>query len=169
MRPVLLAALVVALLPSSAAFAQTAGGCEVLVVTIGGASLPDLLAAPELRSLAAAGGAALMNGRADAVDELRGVADRAGADTGLCLVEMDPGAGPADAARVLASGVAEAPEEDVLVLVLSASASAASAAEGDELGTAILARGDLATLLETSGEPRALTSDSSRRAGVVAD
>jgi hypothetical protein len=167
-RRVLLAALVVAFLPGGSALAQTAR-CEVLVVTIGGSSLPDLLAVPELSSLAAAGGSALMNGRADAVEELRGVAERAGEDAGLCLVETAPGAGPADAARVVASGVAEAAGEDVLVLVLSGSPSAATAADGDELGAMVLAHGDPGTLLEATGVPKALTSDSTRRAGVVAD
>ena len=56
-----------------------------------------------------------------------------------------------------------------LALIVSTSASAASAAEGDELGTVIAAWGDPAELLEAQGEPHALTSDSTRRPGVVAD
>jgi hypothetical protein len=60
-------------------------------------------------------------------------------------------------------------DDPVLVIVLSASPSAASATDGDELGTVIAAWGDPAELLEATGEPHALTSDSTRRAGVVAD
>jgi hypothetical protein len=54
-------------------------------------------------------------------------------------------------------------------MVVATSPSAASAADGDELGTVIAAWGDPAELLEATGEPRALTSGSTRRAGVVAD
>ena len=54
-------------------------------------------------------------------------------------------------------------------MIVSASPSAASAADGDELGTVIAAWGDPAELLDAQGEPHALTSDSTRRPGVVAD
>ena len=54
-------------------------------------------------------------------------------------------------------------------MVVATSPSAASAADGDELGTVIAAWGDPDELLEAEGEPHALTSDSTRRAGVVAD
>ena len=56
-----------------------------------------------------------------------------------------------------------------LILVISASPSGASAADGDELGTVIAAWGDPNELLNADGPPRALTSDSTRRPGVVAD
>ena len=59
--------------------------------------------------------------------------------------------------------------EPTLAMVVSASPSAASAADGDELGTVIAAWGDPDELLDAQGEPHALTSDSTRRAGVVAD
>jgi len=59
-------------------------------------------------------------------------------------------------------------DEPVLVIVLSVSPSASSAADGDELGTVIVAWGDADELLSTEGPPRALTSDSTRRPGVVA-
>jgi hypothetical protein len=162
------AALIGALQPWGIAQAQT-GGCEAIVVSFDGAELPDLLGVPEFESLAVVGGVALMNGRSDAVEELRDVADRVAGEPGLCLTEMEPGSGPADAPSVVASALADTTSDDVLVIVLSGSPGAASAAEGDELGTVILARGDPATLLEASGEPRALTSDSTRRPGVVAD
>ena len=59
--------------------------------------------------------------------------------------------------------------EPIFVMVVATSPSAASAADGDELGTVIAAWGDPDELLEATGEPHALTSDSTRRAGVVAD
>jgi hypothetical protein len=54
------------------------------------------------------------------------------------------------------------------MLIISVSPSAASAADGDELGAVIAAWGDPDELLDAQGEPHALTSDSTRRAGVVA-
>ena len=57
----------------------------------------------------------------------------------------------------------------ILLMIVAVSPSAASAADGDELGTVIAAWGDPAELLEATGEPHALTSDSTRRPGVVAD
>ena len=143
------------------------GDCDVIVVVLDEASLPDLLAVPELRTLGNAGGAGLMNGRSDAVDGLRDVEERAPNDSGLCLARMGPGSTPTDAGQLVGSALAGA-EGDLLAMVLSGSPSAASAADGDELGTVILARGDPETLLEATGEPRALTSDSTRRPGVVA-
>jgi hypothetical protein len=144
--------------------AQTPG-CEALVVVVEGASLPEMLAVPELRALATAGGAGLMNGRSDAVGALRELERRA--EGGLCLIATERGLSPADAARSIEEAL---PGSDpALVMVISDRPSNPSADEGDELGTVILARGDPEMLLEESGEPRALTSDSTRRTGVVAD
>jgi hypothetical protein len=148
------------------ATAQTPG-CEALVIVFDEASLPELLAAPALRSLAAAGGVGLMNGRSDAVEALRDLEARA--EGGLCLVEMDPGSTPIDVARSIEDQLLPGSTDPTLVMAISASSSEASAADGDELGTVIIAKGDPARLLEASGEPRALTSDSTRRTGVVAD
>jgi hypothetical protein len=55
------------------------------------------------------------------------------------------------------------------MITIATSPSAASAADGDELGTVIAAWGDPNELLNAEGPPRALTSDSTRRPGVVAD
>jgi hypothetical protein len=149
------------------ALAQVSG-CDAIVVVLEDSSLPDLLAVPELQGLAVAGGAALMNGRSDVVrsfvdafgpSEVPGTANRP------CLV---PSEEPADAARLARSSIAEA-EGRILVMILSTSPSSASAADGDELGTVIAAWGDPEELLSARGEPHALTSDSTRRAGVVAD
>jgi hypothetical protein len=141
-----------------------------MVVIIDGASLPDLLAVPDLRALASRGGVALMNGRTGLRTSLLPILDMKEI-TPLPLTNhgVDLGkASPSEAAHVLRDFLEER-SQPTLAMVLSASPSAASAADGDELGTVIAAWGDPDELLQASGEPRALTSDSSRRAGVVAD
>jgi len=149
--------------------AQTAG-CKALVVAFQEASLPDLLAVPELRSLSAAGGVALLNGRADAVTSLRQVTIPATQQQvpPVCWVEMSPGSSPANAAQAIQTAIPELDERS-LVLVVSVSPTSASAADGDELGTVIAAWGDPNELVNADGPLRALTSDSTRRPGVVAD
>ena len=70
-----LAALIIGviLVPTSAT-AQTARH-TALIVIVHGASMPELLEVPTARSLAASGGVALMNGRADARRTLKSVED----------------------------------------------------------------------------------------------
>ncbi|HYY09090.1 MAG TPA: hypothetical protein VFA25_10860, partial [Actinomycetota bacterium] len=118
--------------------------------------------------------AALMNGRADVRAETQLVIDsRTVVPAPVTAHGIQLGrSSPAEAAAVVADwldGRVEGfPRRQVLVIVISASPSAASAADGDELGTVIAAWGDPRTLLTGHGEPRALTSDSTRRAGVLA-
>ncbi|HET9671969.1 MAG TPA: hypothetical protein VFQ40_03880, partial [Actinomycetota bacterium] len=144
--------------------------CRAVVVVLEEASLPALLEVPALRSLAAAGGAALMNGRAD-VTRTFAIFDTPHVDPahppGLCRDHPEPFAEPEDAARLLVDGRARFSDRSLL-MVVSASPSAASAAEGDELGSVIAAWGDPDELLTVDGAPKALTSDSTRRAGIVA-
>lgn len=145
-----------------------------LVVLLEGVSLPELLGDPHLRALASNGGAALMNGRADVRDEMQLVIDSR--DTtpapvtahGIHLRHATPAEASAAVSSWLAGRTGEL-DDPVLVIVLSASPSAASAADGDELGTVIAAWGDPDELLSAEGPPRALTSHSTRRPGVVAD
>ena len=139
---------------------------KALVFVVKRASMPELLQIAELRKLATRGGIALMNGRAGAQNEIRN------------LREVDPERASGllisnvrhldDIAYVLGK-IASVERNPTLLMVVSGSPSATSAADGDELGTVIAAWGDPAELLEATGEPRALTSDSSRRVGVVAD
>jgi hypothetical protein len=155
---------------ASLTVAQTTD-CRAVAIVLEEATLPDLLAVPELRSLAAAGGAALMNGRGD-VYRTFSIFDTPAADPthlpGLCIGFIEPFAEPEDAARDLVDGVRHF-SDDALLMVVSASPSPTAAAEGDELGAVIAAWGDPDELLEAQGEPHALTSDSTRRPGVVAD
>ena len=160
----LAAATVVFATPASAQDAT----CHAIVVEVEGASLRDLLAITELRSMAAVGGAALMNGRADVIDEFIEVfPPETPSSFGLkpCRFASDS---PSAAVRLVTSELEHA-TDPVLAMVISAAPSAASAADGDELGTVIAAWGDPDELLTAEGPARALTSDSSRRPGVVAD
>ena len=145
-----------------------------LVVLMDGVSLPALLRDPQLRALASHGGAALMNGRVSAVDETQLVIDSR--DTtpapvtahGIHLRHGSPGVAAEAVSAWLDGRTGALADQPVLVMVVSVSPSAATAADGDELGAVIAAWGDPDELLEAMGEPRALTSDSTRRAGVVA-
>jgi hypothetical protein len=141
-----------------------------MVVIIDGASLPDLLAVPDLRALASSGGAALMNGRTGLRTSLSPILDMKDiSPLPLTNHGVDLGkASPSEAAQVLRDFLEER-SQPTLAMVVSTSPSSASVVDGDELGTVIAAWGDPAELLEATGKPHALTSDSTRRAGVVAD
>jgi hypothetical protein len=141
---------------------------EAVVIVVDGATLPDLMAVSELRGLAASGGSALMNGRTDLRGTFPATFFPHRAVGRLPFTYLDLGtAPPARAAQAVTDQVVGV-EGSVLVVVVSASPSAASAADGDELGAVIAAWGDPDDLLEADGEPKALTSDSTRRAGIVA-
>jgi hypothetical protein len=141
-----------------------------MVVIIDGASLPDLLAVPDLRALASRGGAALVNGRTGVRTPLLPILDmKEISPLPLTNHGVDLGkASPSEAAQVLRDFLEER-SQPTLAMVVATSPSAASAADGDELGTVIAAWGDPDELLSATGEPHALTSDSTRRPGVVAD
>ena len=142
---------------------------DAIVIILDGASLPDLLAVDELRAVATDGGAALMNGRSDVRQTFPDTFFPARAVGRLPFTYVDLGtAQPSEAARRVTQELRTA-AGPVLLLIISVSPSAASAADGDELGTVIAAWGDPNQLLIAEGPPRALTSDSTRRPGGVAD
>ncbi len=164
MRGILVALFIgVVLVPTSAA-AQTPRH-TALVVIVHEASMPELLEAPIARSLAASGGAALMNGRADARLTLKSLEDLRDDPAQLAIADVRGVGG----LTVLLDEVYLTLRPPSLLMIVAVTPSAASAEDGDELGTVIAAWGDPDELLEASGEPRALTSDSTRRVGVVAD
>jgi hypothetical protein len=137
-----------------------------VVLFVRGASMPDLLEIPQLRALATSGGVALMNGRSGAHREVRELLaaypERADGIAAAHVRGVDSIAPYFDEVQLLL----RAP---MLLMIVATSPSVAAAADGDELGTVIAAWGDPTELLEANGEPKALTSDSTRRAGVVAD
>jgi hypothetical protein len=165
-RRVLLAG-VLALTTSTVAEAVQQPERSALVLFVHGASIPQLLQLSDLRSLAASGGAALMNGRTDARDAVRGLVD-ARDERGAVVSTADFRGTEELRVYLEAHPVLRGLPGDVLLMIVAVSPSAPAAAEGDELGTVIAAWGDPGELLEAEGDPKALTSDSTRRAGVVA-
>ena len=169
MRLALLAGVALSMLAAASASAPSPPDRVAIVVIVDGSSLPDLLAVPELRALASRGGIALMNGRTPVRESLvpsldmHDVSPLPLTNHGIDLRK----ASPAEAAAEISDFLDRHPQPTLAMLV-STSPSAASAADGDELGTVIAAWGDPRALLSGDGEPHALTSDSTRRAGVVA-
>lgn len=165
MRRVAVAAFVGSIAFAAPAAAQSAER-SALVLFVHGASMPELLEVSNLRSLATEGGVALMNGRSDARSEIRGiVSDHPGLEQRVSTTDFRS---VADLSSFL-DEVELVLRPPMLLMVISTRPSAATTADGDELGTVIAAWGDPVELLEAEGDPLALTSDSTRRAGVVAD
>jgi MYXO-CTERM domain-containing protein len=144
-------------------------GSDAIVIILDGASLPDLLAVDELRAVATDGGVALMNGRSDVRQTFPDTFFPNRAVGRLPFTYVDLGTTqPSEAGRRVTEELRTV-AAPALLLIISVAPSAASAADGDELGTVIAAWGDPSELLTAEGRPHALTSDSTRRPGVVAD
>lgn len=149
----------------------------VLVVLVPEVSLEDLMAFPEMQALAAAGGAGVRPGPST----LEGILTegfRTGVvplptsmlDNRLMIVKQDRPAAPlARLGREIRRKAEQFTVERLLVVVAGTSRSAEMEAANDELLPIVLGWGEPATLFESDGEARALTSDSTRRAGVVID
>lgn len=173
-----------ALAPAASAQADPSGR-EVLVFTVDDAALEVLLATPGFDGLAHAGGAALLSvpvpGGATAA-----LHDATGGQIGLVspLLEIDLGSMVAADGRTSSASLCDGAADEVmaaldaseagdtLVIVASSSPPAANEDAGDHLGAIVMAEGApsaLATAMRTvpAGEPHTLTSDSTRRAGVV--
>ncbi len=164
------------------------GDREVLLATMDDAGLADLLATPGFLALAQQGGAALlvMTGAGATLQDFGGAtAPSSGGALPDGLAEIDLGsmAGEtgstspeklAAAAEQLASALDASTAASQLVIVASASPDGATEAAGDHLGALVMATGnpqDLAAAIRaggTDGPLRTLTSDSTRRDGVVA-
>ncbi len=158
----LLLGLSLALLPRGVV-AQEGGERSAVVVRVRGVSFEQLMAIPEVAALARAGGAGLLANRGDVVTLAEGLG---GAER---TVTVDPRAvGGLDAAgRIVREEVAEADAGEVLVIVLGVGASPEMEARGDELRGIAVAVGAPAELFPRAGRAGSLTSDSTRRAGVV--
>ena len=176
-RALLAGAMLVALAPPATGQEPDRG---TVVVEMALASLDDLLSLPSFRTLAAHGGGALMNGRADVEAELNEVLfDEHGhviRRPGLIPMRVsDLGVDPGAVASLVEDALANV-RGPTLVLVVSREPFSRTARQGDELGAVIAAWLDDpadvlnadGTITTTDAEPRALTSDSTRRAGVVA-
>lgn len=160
---------------------------EVLLVRINGATLEDVLATPGLLALAQRGGAALlvMTKAGDPLGDLgrdlfassaRG-SRPSGFKTILVATAMGGGDASPEGLRAavvqLESALAESTASDELVILASDSSTAVGRASGGHLGMVVVAQGsprDLASAMQAAPAatpPKALTSDSTRRDGVV--
>jgi hypothetical protein len=175
-----------ALAPVAASAQADPVGGEVLVFTVDDASLETLLATPGFDGLAHAGGAALLSVSKPGVltTALRDATERR---TGLfmpTIIATDLGSiASADgrtssallcnrAADEVMAALDASEAEDTLVIVASSSPPAANEEAGDHLGAILMAEGApdaLATEMRTApaGELNTLTSNSTRRVGVV--
>lgn len=161
-RPGALLALALPLLLAPAsALAQEPSERSALVVRVDGVSFPELLAIPEVGALARAGGAGLVANAGDVVT----VPGAPG--SGERTIELDAGRmGVEEVGSAIRDAVLDSPGDELLVIVLGGT-SARMHAQKDELPGIVLARGAPSELFPEGGEAGSLTSDSTRRAGVV--
>ena len=173
---------------SPAAAQAGPGDREVLLATMDDAGLADLLATPGFLALAQEGGAALLvmtEAGATLQDFGGAVAPSSGGALPDGLAQLDLGSMADEtgstspeklvaAAEQLASALDASTATSELVLVASASPDGAAEAMGDHLGALVMATGnphELAAAIRAGGTGaplRTLTSDSTRRDGVVA-
>jgi hypothetical protein len=135
-----------------------------------GVSFEELLGVPEILALARAGGAGLMRVQG-AVEPFPPYPELVPGNAPITEWEMDPDAmGGLD---VVGSTIRERVEgadvDEVLVVVMSRTGSAEMRAAKDELHPVVVAVGPPDELFAAQGEPGSLTSDTTRRAGVVTD
>jgi hypothetical protein len=131
---------------------------EVLLFRLPPMSFEQALAVPQIRALARAGGAALLAGGTDGAS-LR--ASVAGADT---YILTQPAS---QLGRAIEARVADAEARPILVVVTSLAPTPAMEAAKDELHPVVMARGSPDALFPDVGRAWSLTSDSTRRSGVV--
>jgi hypothetical protein len=153
--------------PTSAAIASTAPPAAAFAFTIEGASFEQVMAVPQFRALAARGGAALLVPQTPVAAEL----DLAAPDrlTRVDLGTVPPSVGARTfmlraGARVRSMASAHA---SASVLVVGTRPSRAMTAAKDGVLPVVAAEGTPAQLFAPSAAARALTSDSTRRTGVV--
>ncbi len=158
----LLVVLVVASIavPSVAATAQGKGSRAVLVVLADPVPFERLLALPEVAALASAGGAGLL-ANPDDVEPVATVPSSAN----VTSIRLDPS--ESAFGEELAGAVRAVDARQVLVIVTSDAPPSAAGAAGDELAPIVIAAGRPADLFEDPTEAGSVTSDSSRRDGVV--
>lgn len=156
-----LALLLTALAPAGVALAQPAEERSALVVLVPGASFEELLAIPDVASLARAGGAALVANPEDVVgfDEANIPGERR-----FVLDTTEPGELQAVVERRPCSLFDDDPDE-VLVIVLGVDPRNQDPAAN--VGGIVLAIGAPEELFTEEGDQGSLTSDSTRREGVV--
>lgn len=143
---------------------QAAARRLAAVVVVDGLTVEHVLRAPDLRSLAVAGGLGLLTRVDD--DALRpgDVVGGGRADPGQLRIVKAGDLG--SASRALRRILAEAGGREVLVLVAS---SEGTGPAGEPITPVLMARGDPEELLAARGRVQGLTSATTRRPGVVSD
>jgi len=137
---------------------------RVLIVFVPDSSFEELLAIPDVASLARRGGAALLGRSQPLVDLLHDGAGRGSVRTVARAEGMEAGDLENVVLRMAAGSLFEPDPDEVLVVVLGANLGEPSdAAEGG----VVIASGAPDQVFPDIGEQGSLTSDSTRRAGVV--
>ncbi|MGH2723884.1 MAG: hypothetical protein ACRDI0_06395 [Actinomycetota bacterium] len=151
------------LLPGPSASAQMAR--QVLLLLIPGLTYQEALSQPTLRELARTGGVALLTAEDGRPLETEEEIDEASVDVapGRLVTILFPGTAAPEIDAGVRALLQGAGSEEILVLI------AAAPAEAGRVAPLILARGAPQELLEGEGPPRGLTSDTTRRPGIVAE
>jgi len=155
---------------STSARAQVSGETgEVFVFLVPGVSFEEMLGIPEVAALATNGGAALMTLQNGLPTE--GEADIAPGEQNVHFRWLDPAreGGLEGVASMIVEMVTSVDDGSVLVFVASTRPSPEMIVAKDELHPLVLARGTSSDLFAERGGEGSLTSDSTRRAGVVTD
>lgn len=170
----LAAAIVFVAMPDRGVASELPGERHVYVFLIDHASFEDLMSVREVAALARAGGAALMSRREQTSYAVEATGFGA-LDPNLSEFRFAvPPSGPGRQAALEAAGheigrvLGAATGRDVLVIVASVSPSAAMEAARDALYGIVVASGEV-PLGHSDAPMRSLTSDSTRRAGVVVE
>jgi hypothetical protein len=156
---------------SPASAAVNPGDPVAMLFRVPGVSFEELLATPEIASLARAGGAGLLVYQASLPARLGGVGRSSPPSGPFQEFFLPPRAfgGVDGVAEEIARIVQASPQGRLLVIVTSLETSAAMRAAKDELHPIVVAAGAPDELFPDTGTPGSLTSDSTRRSGVVID
>ena len=142
---------------------------EIFVFLVPGVSFEEMLVIPEIAALATDGGAALMSLQNGLPTE--GEAGIAPGEQNVHFRWLDPEreGGLEGVASAIVEMVTSVHDGSVLVFVASTTPSPDMILAKDELHPLVLARGTSSDLFAERGEEGSLTSDSTRRSGVVTD
>jgi hypothetical protein len=156
---------------SPASAAVDPGDPVAMLFRVPGVSFEELLATPEIASLARAGGAGLLVYQASLPARLGGVGRSSQPSGPFQEFFLPPRAfgGVDGVAEEIARIVQASPQGRLLVIVTSLETSAAMRAAKDELHPIVVAAGAPDELFPDTGTPGSVTSDSTRRSGVVID
>jgi hypothetical protein len=152
------------------AHAQEGPRREVFVFLVPGVSFEDVLGTPDIVSLSRAGGAGLMTlGGGLPTEGETGVVPGEPATVHFRWLDPATGGGLAGVASTIRSTVEASTAEHVLVVVASTVPSPEMRAAKDEVYPIVVAEGAPADLFPDMGAQGSVTSDSTRRHGVVVD